>query len=44
MKEKVGVKFTCPKCGHKQTYKGKSKYYAGCSMCKKSVKIGGSEK
>ena len=39
-----GVEITCPKCGHKQIYKGKSKYWATCSMCKTSIKlVGGNE-
>lgn len=30
----------CPRCNNVWNYKGKSKYYACCSSCKASVKLG----
>jgi len=33
------MRMLCDKCGHEWDYQGKSKYYASCPQCKKSVKI-----
>ena len=30
----------CDKCGNEWTYKGKGRYYATCSDCKKMISIG----
>ena len=33
------MKLKCQRCGHNWDYKGKSKWYATCPMCKTSVNI-----
>ena len=35
------IKVKCTKCGYKWPYKGKSRFYACCPMCKTSIKLEG---
>jgi len=33
------IPMVCKKCGNKWDYKGKSKFYVTCSVCKTSIKL-----
>ena len=35
----MAVRVKCQRCGYEWTYKGKSKWYACCPMCRTSVNL-----
>lgn len=42
--KKEGVPAHCGKCNYDWSYKGKSRFYATCPMCKTNVKLKGKGK